>query len=303
MSTTNNGHFSLTSLFGVKGLVAVVTGGGSGLGLYIAKALDYNGAKAVYIIGRRQETLDNAVRQATNGTIIPIQGDVTSKSDLTRIAEQIKKEQGYINVLYANSGIIGISASQQGVPTGGKPKPSVDEFVKAMWEPEIEDFTKAFHINVSGAFYSTLAFLPLLEAGNKHGGFDDPKSSIVVTTSIAGLSRQLAAGFPYSTSKAGATHLVKMMSTYFADWKIRVNAIAPGMFPSEMTAETMKEEGGRKLYEEGGLDRKVCPLERSGKEEEMAGTAIYMASRAGGYMNGNVVVIDGGRLGELPASY
>jgi NADP-dependent 3-hydroxy acid dehydrogenase YdfG len=109
-------NFDISNLFGVRGIVAVITGGGSGLGLYVAKALDANGARAVYIVGRRQETLEKAAKQAINGTIIPLQGDVTSKESLEAIAERVRKEQGFINVLLANSGIIGVDISKQVSP-------------------------------------------------------------------------------------------------------------------------------------------------------------------------------------------
>ena len=94
---------TIQDLFNVNGLVAVVTGGGSGLGLYAARALDANGAK-VYIVGRREETLKKAAATGVNGNIIPIQGDVTDKSSLLTIADRIRKEQGYVNFLFANAG-------------------------------------------------------------------------------------------------------------------------------------------------------------------------------------------------------
>ena len=103
-----------------------------------------------------------------------------------------------------------------------------------MWKHPIEDFDAAYHVNVTGVFYTCLAFLELLDAGNQRGNVFQ-KSNIIVTSSLAGFSRQVGVGIAYSTSKAGTTHLVKMLSTYFADYKIRVNALAPGVFPSEMS--------------------------------------------------------------------
>jgi NADP-dependent 3-hydroxy acid dehydrogenase YdfG len=90
MSPTNKA----TDLFNVQGLVAVITGGGSGLGLYAARALDANGAKAVYIVGRREDTLTEAAKTAFNGTIKPIVGDVTDKESLKKVADQVRQEQG-----------------------------------------------------------------------------------------------------------------------------------------------------------------------------------------------------------------
>ncbi len=83
----------IQDLFNVQGLVAVVTGGGSGLGLYAARALDANGAKAVYIIGRRESTLREAAKTAVNGSIMPIVGDVSDKSSLIKVVEQVRQEQ------------------------------------------------------------------------------------------------------------------------------------------------------------------------------------------------------------------
>lgn len=297
---------NVNNLFGVQGIVAVITGGGSGLGLYVAKALDANGAKAVYIIGRRSAPLEKAASEALNKSIIPLQGDVTSKDSLASMAEKVASEQGYINVLFANSGIIGVPAGRLlNARSGVGPKVSVQEFKRAMWEPSMEDFTQAFHVNVTGVFYTSVAFLELLDAGNKAGNITQ-KSNIIVTSSIAGFARALSAGFAYGASKAGTTHLVKMLATYFGDWKIRVNAVAPGMFVSEMTDtlavfKQMRAEG-KDPGVEGGFPRALCPAERCGTEEDMAGVALFMMSRAGGYLNGNVIVPDGGRLGEMPAT-
>ncbi|KAH6670414.1 putative Rhamnolipids biosynthesis 3-oxoacyl-reductase [Halenospora varia] len=292
-------NLDINNIFGVKGIVAVITGGGSGLGLYVAKALDANGAKAVYIVGRRKETLENAAKQAINGSIIPLQGDVTSKESLESIAKTMKEEQGFINVLFANSGIIGPTAAKMGLPTDRKP--TVKEFKDAMWKPSIEDFTQTFNVNVSGVFYTALAFLELLDEGNKKGNLEQ-KSNIIVTSSISGFSRQTA-GVAYSASKAGATHLVKVLATYFGDYKIRVNCIAPGLFPSEMTDDMPMFLGQKEPWKEGGLSKQLCPLERSGSEEDMAGVALFMMSKGGAYLSGNVIVPDGGRLGTLPATY
>lgn len=292
-------NLDVNNLFGVKGLVAVITGGGSGLGLVVAKALDANGAKAVYIIGRREESLKKAAAQGVNGSIIPIQGDVTSKDSLQAAADRIQKEQGFINVLFANSGIIGVSSASTGLPTDRQP--TVKEFKDAMWKPSIEDFSQASHVNVSGVFYTALAFLELLDEGNKRKNVEQ-KSNIVVTSSIAGFSRKIAAGVSYSASKAGTNHLIKVLATAFNPYKIRVNGITPGMFPSEMTEGHAAFKTGDPT-KEGGLSKDICPLERSGSEEDIAGAALFMMSRAGGYLSGNITVIDGGRLGEMPATY
>ena len=217
-------------IFNVKGLVAVITGGGSGLGLYAARALDANGAKAVYIIGRREETLKEAAKTAENGTIIPIVGDVTDKQSLKKIADQVQKEQGYVNLLFANAGVSGPSHAKAVAE-----KKTVKEYAEALFEPEMDEFDWTFHVNSTGVFYTVVAFMELLDAGNKKQNVPQD-SQVIVTSSVAGFSRHLASGFAYSTSKAAVNHLVKMLSTAFAvnSFRIRVNAINPGLYPSVM---------------------------------------------------------------------
>lgn len=308
MSPTNKA----TDLFNVNGLVAVITGGGSGLGLYAARALDANGAKAVYIVGRREETLQAAAKTAVNGTIKPIVGDVTDKASLTKIADQVRQEQGCINLLFANAGIVGPKhgAMLKESLKDGSSKPTVAEFQKIMFEPPIDDFTFASHVNCSAVFYTAIAFLDLLDAGNKQRNVAQD-SQIIVTSSIAGFMRHLSAGFAYNSSKAATTHLVKMLSTYFAQagFRIRANVIAPGIYPSEMTEQTTRSlqsfEGGREGAFKGAhvVGAEVSPSERTGSEEDFAGTILYLASRAGAYINGETLVTDGGRLSQLPAVY
>ena len=308
MSPTNKA----TDLFNVNGLVAVITGGGSGLGLYAARALDANGAKAVYIVGRREETLQAAAKTAVNGTIKPIVGDVTDRASLTKIADQVRQEQGCINLLFANAGIVGPKHGamlKESLKDGGS-KPTVAEFQKIMFEPPIDDFTFASHVNCSAVFYTAIAFLDLLDAGNKQRNVAQD-SQIIVTSSIAGFMRHLSAGFAYNSSKAATTHLVKMLSTYFAQagFRIRANVIAPGIYPSEMTEQTTRSlqsfEGGREGAFKGAhvVGAEVSPSERTGSEEDFAGTILYLASRAGAYINGETLVTDGGRLSQLPAVY
>jgi len=267
----------------------------------VAKALDANGAHAIYIIGRRKETLESAVQQAVNGSIRAIVGDVTSKDSLAAVVAQVKEEQGYINALFANSGIIGVDSNSLGLPKDRKP--NVAEFAKAMWSASMEDFTQAMHVNVTGMFYTAVAFLELLDAGNAKGNVAQ-KSQIVVTASLAGLSRIPAAGYAYSASKAAAIHLTKMLATNLVEYKIRANVIAPGLYPSEMTGnQAFMMDKDKRPDQEGAVGKTMVPLERTGGEEDMAGAALYLASRAGGYLDGNIILTDGGRLSIMPANY
>lgn len=300
----------IADLFNVNGLVAVITGGGSGLGLYAARALDANGAKAVYIIGRREQTLKDAAKTAVNGTIKPIVGDVSDKDSLSKVVEQIKQEQGYINLLFANAGVGGPKDRVNLTELGSKP--SIKDFQKAMWDPPTEEYTKALHINCTAVYYTTIAFLELLDAGNKNGNLAQD-SQVIVTSSVAGFSRYMASSFAYSTSKAAVNHLVKNLSTAFSQngFHIRANLIAPGLYPSEMTqAKTSKldaiqQKDSAKPAFEGAHKMEVTesPAERTGSEQDFAGIILFMASEAGAYLNGETLLTDGGRLSQLPSVY
>ncbi|CAK4032140.1 hypothetical protein B0A54_03202 [Lecanosticta acicola] len=303
----------INDLFSVKGLVAVVTGGGSGLGLYAARALDANGAKAVYIVGRREKTLQDAAKTGVNGTIIPIVGDVTDKKSLQQVVDIVKQEQGFINFLFANAGIMGPGdSSALKEAKGSKEKIDVKEYQAALWKSEPEDYTKTLHINCTGVYYTAIAFLDLLDAGNKKRNVAQD-SQILVTSSIAGFSRHLASSFAYSTSKAAVNHLVKMLATNFSQQglHIRCNVVNPGLYPSEMTANTTSSLGkfnGLENHPGAFADAHIMaqensPAERTGSEQDFAGLVLFMASRAGAYLNGETMVTDGGRLAQMPSTY
>ena len=209
------------NLFNVKGLVAVITGGGSGIGLMMTKALALNGAHKVYIVGRRKEVLEAAAKESPHGNIIPIIGDVTSKDTLQSIASQIEKEVGYINVLIANSGVGGppnLSIT---------PQTSFEEYHSILWNQSFDEYTNTFAVNTAAVFFCIVAFLKLLDAGNNKGNVEQ-KSQVIATSSIGGFNRKAKAGFAYGESKAATTHLMKQMATNLAPYGIRSNVIAPG---------------------------------------------------------------------------
>lgn len=211
------------TLFSVKGLVAVVTGGGSGIGLMMAQALSANGAK-VYIVGRRLEHLEKAASTAARkGSIIPMQGDVTDKKSLESMAERVKKEEGLLNLLVCNSGISGPSIEK----LVGEEKMTLDQVQEYLWDVPMEDFTKVFNVNATGVFYSMLAFMKLLDAGNRAEGTHTP-SQVIATSSIGGFIRNEPGGIAYASSKAAVTHMMKTCSTVLSPYDIRFNVIAPG---------------------------------------------------------------------------
>jgi NAD(P)-dependent dehydrogenase (short-subunit alcohol dehydrogenase family) len=108
----------------------------------------------------------------------------------------------------------------------------------------------------------------------------------------------------YGASKAAATHLIKHLAGTLAPFSIRVNGIAPGLFPSDLAEKLIAATGAKgDPGEEGSIDKAVIPAGRIGVESDMVGTVVWIASRAGAYLNGNVTVLDGGRVSQLPGSY
>ncbi|GAA5905578.1 hypothetical protein JCM5296_003108 [Sporobolomyces johnsonii] len=303
----SSAHLAAAKLFSVKGLTAVVTGGGTGIGLMATQALAANGAK-VYIIGRRYEKLENVVKtyggDKVSGEIIPLQGDVTSKDDLKRLAEEVKSREGGIHILINNAGI-------SGEVTKLAPLNTAQEIFDAHWkEQTIEGWTDVFRTNVFALFYSTIAFLPLLEKntwGKDAAGkeiYENYQTGVVNITSISGLIKAAQNHFAYNASKAAATHLQRMLATEIGPKTgIRFNAIAPGVFPSEMTGSGSDENNKTSL--EGEFDPKSLnvPADRAGSDEDMAGTILYLCSRAGQYTNGVILPVDGGTLSTNPSSY
>ncbi|KAK7755077.1 hypothetical protein SLS62_002892 [Diatrype stigma] len=279
-------------LFTVKGLIAVVTGGGTGIGLMISQALEANGA-IVYIIGRRKEVLEEAAATAKHGNIRTIQGDVTSKADLARAAEQVKANHGYVNVVVANSGVSGPSLA--GLP----PNPSLAAFRDHLWNWDPAEFNKSYEVNTTALFYTLVAFLELLGEGNTRGsgGPTSPKSQFIAVSSMGAYNRVPASGYAYGSSKAAVVHMMKQLATALVPYDIRANVIAPGLYPSEMTPHLV-EKGNK-----DGWSKQFIPAQRAGDAQDMAGVVLFLTSRAGAYINGNVLLTDGGRLSITPSTY
>ncbi|KAJ7062360.1 hypothetical protein C8F01DRAFT_1252180 [Mycena amicta] len=311
-------------LFDVQGLVAVITGGGSGIGRMMAAALENNGA-TVYIVGRRLDALQTTVREMSkHGKIIAVEGDVTDRDSLLSIVDTVKNGHGYIDLLVNNAGIVrnlydhplpspGDSSpeSEYSAPDSPYPAPSIKAFQASLWNSGSPDgFAETFLTNVTSVYYTTVAFLDLLHQGNlrKQGehGFHRPPMfpSQVLSVSSSGGFRLDAKilSLSYTLAKTACTHLGKLLANLLAPWGIRSNVIAPGVFPSEMTAGVIP---GVALGGIRGPPSFVdsVPLKRAGTEEEIAGVILFLASPAGAYVNGAVWLVDGGRIGSVPSSY
>ena len=272
----------------------------------MARALAANGASKVFIIGRRDSKLKETADSVAGGTIIPLVGDVTSKQSLQQCFEQVKAQVDHIDVLVANSGISGPS-----VPTVDKDqKPvSIDELAQNMWKPEPEEVTSTYAVNLTGVHFTVAAFLPLLAAANKKRPTPakdnfTPRPQIITTASIGGFNRKPLGNLSYGASKIGVVHLTKQLATSLVPYDIRANVIAPGLYYSEMTHGMYQAQGKTEVHNiEGAFPKEMVPATRTGDEQDMAGVILWLCSRAGAYINGNVVVTDGGRLGVVPASY
>lgn len=186
----------------------------------MTKALAQNGAAKVYIAARRFETLKEAAA-AIGPNVIPIQCDVTSKSDLERAVQFVREDAGYLNLLVCNSGSTGPGAE------GFRPLSSPAEFSARHMAVDFDDYGRLFTINVVSMWYTAMAFLPLLDAGNKKGNVSQT-SQVIVMSSAAGLGKTGLAGWAYGQSKAASIHLFRQLSSLLPKWRMRANCITPG---------------------------------------------------------------------------
>ncbi|KAH1580229.1 hypothetical protein KXW39_006160 [Aspergillus fumigatus] len=263
-------RFKLENLFSVKGRVALVTGGGSGIGLMIIQALTVSGAK-VYITGRTGEKLDRVAELYSHnipGQIIPITADVTSKQSIQKLVDEISSEEKALHILVNNAGISGTTQDTD--------SQSAEELHQKLFKDEsnsVEEWDEIFRTNVTQLYFTTAAFLPLLN------------------NSISGILKTAQHHFHYNASKGAAIHVSRMLAHGIAssNLKIRVNNIAPGVFPLEMTANDSDEKQKSSLPKEK-YEGKV-PAGRPGKDKDM-GSAIF--SICNQYLNGQTIVVDGG---------
>ncbi|KAB8262485.1 hypothetical protein BDV32DRAFT_147410 [Aspergillus pseudonomiae] len=285
-----------SNLFSVQGIVAVITGG---LGRAIALALDVNNAAKVFILGRREQPLHETAAQATNHSIIPIVTDITSQESLENAYRTVAAQTSHIDLLFANSGTNGPSALLPPKPDGSPP--TLTEFRDHHWGHRMIDFSEALDVNVTGTHYTILAFLPLLDEANKRRPQQDsnelalPHPQVIVTSSISAIVNR-PSSLAYSFSKAALLHLVKVFAAQLAPYRIRVNGVAPGLFYSDLSKHLFERNGvsGRGISDES-FTSDFIPITRAGSDEDIAGTILWMTSRSGGYLNGETILLDGGR--------
>ena len=251
----------IKQLFSVQGKVALVTGGSRGIGLMIARGYVEAGAR-VYISSRKKEVCDQVATELSKlGECISLPADLATGEGCKQLAEEVSRREKALHILVNNAG--------------------------AVWGAHIEDypehgFDKVMDLNVKSMFLLTRDVLPLLEKGSKAG---DP-GRVINIGSIDGLAVPPLDTFAYPASKAALHHLTRVLAVKLGPRGITVNAIAPGPFESKMTEWMLSNFRDR--------IEANCPLHRIGEPADMAGAAIYLASRAGAFVNGAVIPVDGG---------
>jgi NAD(P)-dependent dehydrogenase (short-subunit alcohol dehydrogenase family) len=242
----------------LEGKIALITGGNSGIGLATAKQFVNEGAY-VFITGRREAELAAAKKQIGKN-VTAIQGDVSNLDDLDRLFAQIKKEQGKIDIVFANAGVARYA------PIG-----TITE----------DFFDSIFDINVKGVLFTVQKALPLLRDGG----------SIILNASIVG-SKGLSSNSVYSATKAAVRSFARTWTTDLKDRGIRVNAISPGPIDtpglSELLASSETGEQRKKMISN------TVPLGRFGRPEEIAKAVVFLASDDASYITGIELFVDGG---------
>ncbi|KAJ3466737.1 hypothetical protein MRS44_004301 [Fusarium solani] len=279
--------FSRESLFDLSGKVALVTGGGSGIGLMATQALAVNGAK-VYITGRTKEKLDRVTEQYgknISGEIIPIVGDINTKDGVQKLYDEYSSRENCLCILVNNAGV-----SSKSMQVEAKTAQEMRQNIFDNKDSTYEDWADTYNTNVTGHFFMTAAFLPLLQkSSEKHHGWS---STVINITSISGMIQKAQHHFAYNASKGASEHLTRMLASEIAgnNLKIRVNGIAPGVFPSEMTTEGSDEAQKSSIPREKYAEK--VPAGRPGKDEDMAQAVLFFATNQ--YLVGQTLAVDGG---------
>ena len=250
-------------LFSVAGKVAVVTGGSRGIGAMIAAGLVRGGCR-VYITARKKEACDaKAAELSAFGDCISLPLDLAAPGSVDELLRAVSERENRLHILVNNAGA-----------TWGAP----------LEEYPLTAFDKLWNVNIKAMFALTVGSLALLRAAATP---DDP-ARVINIGSIDGLGVPAMESYAYSTTKAGVHMLTRHLASRLASEWITVNAIAPGPFDSKMMAFALDDPDTRAAIASS------VPLGRIGEPDDMAGTAIFLASRAGRYLTGAVIPVDGG---------
>jgi NAD(P)-dependent dehydrogenase (short-subunit alcohol dehydrogenase family) len=256
----------MADLFDVSGKTALVTGGSRGIGLMIASGLLQAGARVIVSSRKVGDLEATAGELAKLGECEAIPGDVSTPEGAAELAHATQARFQALNILINNAGT-GWGAPLEEFPAGG-------------WD-------KVSHTNVEGLFHLTVDLLPALRAAANAA---DP-ARVINIGSIDGLRTPTLENYSYSASKAAVHMLTRHLAKRLASEHITVNAIAPGPFESKMTAFMFDTPENRELVE------RMVPLGRSGRPDDVAGLTLFLSSRAGSYLTGTVIPLDGGITG------
>lgn len=261
----------VTRMFDVTGKRVVITGGTRGIGRMIATGYAAAGANVV-ISSRNPEAAAVAQDELRAvGEVTALVGDVSSPANARALAAAATDTLGFVDVLVNNAGV-----------TWGAP---LDSFPESGWD-------KVMHTNVEGLFHFTTATLPALRLAVEASG----DASVINLGSADGINVPAMESYSYGASKAAVHHLTRHLAKRLASEGIRVNAIAPGLFESKMTKFVVEDEVAKQAIDA------TIPLGRFGQPDEIAGMAILLGSRAGRYLTGAVLPVDGGLVGCGPAA-
>lgn len=247
-------------LFSVAGKVVVVTGGTRGIGRMIAGGFVAAGA-SVFVTSRKADAVDATVTELSEfGTCTGVPSDLSTEDGAQALAEAVGAQHDRVDVLVNNAG------ATWGVPLA--------EHDAASWH-------RVLDLNVQGIFHTTKFLLPLLHAA---GTAEEP-ARVINIGSIDGIHTPILETYSYSASKAAVHQLTRHLAKHLAP-EVTVNAVAPGPFESKMMAATLDAVGDEIAAS--------APLKRIGRPDDMAGVALFLASRAGAYLTGTIIPVDGG---------
>ena len=254
----------MTDLFSLEGKTALVTGGSRGIGLMIAQGLVEAGAK-VYVSSRKAGACEEAATAlAPFGEAVALPADLAEMSEVERLGAALAEREERLDILVNNAGAV------WGAP--------IDEFPEAGWD-------KIMDLDIKAPFFLTQKLLPLLRKGARA---QDP-ARVINVASIEGLKPDMLEIYSYSAAKGGFIMLSRSLARHLAKEHITVNALAPGPFHTKMMAGTIAAHGDELM---AGV-----PLGRFGAPTDIAGAAIFLASRAGAWLTGITIPVDGGITG------
>ncbi|MFA7555591.1 MAG: SDR family NAD(P)-dependent oxidoreductase [Spongiibacteraceae bacterium] len=254
----------LNRLFSVQGKIALVTGGTSGIGLMIARGLVEAGVRT-YIVARNQKLAEEVASELSEkGYCKAIVSDLKTVDGVNAIVAKFAEQETQLDILVNNAGVL-----HEG---------PIEEFTEDLWN-------ETFDINLKPAFFLTQKMLPYLRAS----ATQENPARVINISSADGTMAASREYYAYAATKAGVNHITRALAKHLAKDFINVNAIAPGLFPSSMTARFPKEAQE--------MAASMIPRLRFGSEEDIVGSVLYLSSRAGAYVTAAVVAVDGGVAG------